>query len=151
MSNWAEKPSEERAQKYPLDLVPGKSLVILARADTIRPRLPTWGNLYLLTPFWDICKYLETFFGHHNLGSRRKRPAKVKVTQLCPTLCNPMDCNPPGSSVHGILQTGILKWIAISFSKGSSRPRDRTWVSCIAGRFFTVSATREAPKCLNIR
>ena len=47
-----------------------------------------------------------------------------------------MDCNPPGSSVHGILQARILEWVAISFSRGPSRPRDRTLVSCIAGRFF---------------
>ena len=56
-----------------------------------------------------------------------------------------MDCSPPGSSVHGILQARILEWVAISFSGGSSRPRDRTQVSCIAARFFTVWATREAP------
>ena len=45
-------------------------------------------------------------------------------------------CSQPGTSVHGILQERILEWVAISFSRGSSRPRDRTWVSCIAGRFF---------------
>ena len=49
-----------------------------------------------------------------------------------------MDCSPPGSSVHGILQARILEWVAISFSRGSSRPKDRTRVSCIASRFFTV-------------
>ena len=58
--------------------------------------------------------------------------------------CNPMDCSPPGSSVHGILQTRILKWVAIPFSKGSSLPRDRTLVSCIVYRFFTVWATMES-------
>ena len=46
--------------------------------------------------------------------------------QLCPTLCDPMDCGPPGSSVHGIFQARILEWVAISFSRGSSHPRDRT-------------------------
>ena len=55
------------------------------------------------------------------------------------------DCSPPGSSVSGILQARILEWVAISFSRGSSWPRDQTWVSCFAGRFFTVWATREAP------
>ena len=59
------------------------------------------------------------------------------VTQSGPTLCDPKDCNPPGFSVHGLLQARILGWVAISFSRGSSRPRDRTPVSCIAGRFFT--------------
>ena len=61
----------------------------------------------------------------------------VSVPQLCLTLCDPMDCNPPGSSVHGILQARILEWVAISFSKGSSWPGDWTQVSHIAGRLFT--------------
>ena len=61
----------------------------------------------------------------------------VFVAQLCPTLCDPMDCNPPGSSVHEIFQARILEWVAISFSRGSSQPRDQTRVSCTAGRFFT--------------
>ena len=56
----------------------------------------------------------------------------VKVAQLCPPLCDPMDCSPPGSSVHGILQTRIMELVAIPFSRGSSRPRDQTWVSCIS-------------------
>ena len=60
---------------------------------------------------------------------------KVLVTQLCLTLCNPMDCGPPGSSVHEISQARILKWVAISYSRGSSRPRDRrTQVSSIGRR-----------------
>ena len=60
------------------------------------------------------------------------------VAQLCPTLCDPMDCSLPGSSVHGILQARILDWVGIPFSRESSQPRDRTQVSCIADRFFTV-------------
>ena len=67
-----------------------------------------------------------------------------EVAQSCPTLCDPMDCSLPGSSVHGILQARILKWVAISFSRGSSRPRDGTQVSHIAGRCFNLWATREA-------
>ena len=62
---------------------------------------------------------------------------KVKATQSCPTLCDPMD--------FIILQARILEWIAILFSRGSSQPRDQTQVSHIAGRIFTVWATREAP------
>ena len=58
------------------------------------------------------------------------------LTKSCPTLCNPMDCSLPGSSVHEISQARILEWVVISFSRGSSWPRDQTWVSCIAGRFF---------------
>ena len=60
------------------------------------------------------------------------------VTQSCLTLCDPKDCGPPGSSVHGILQARILKWVAMSSSRGSSQLRDRTQVSRIAGWFFTI-------------
>ena len=63
----------------------------------------------------------------------------------CPTLCNSMDCRLPGSSIPGLLQAGILEWVAISFSRRSSQPRDRTWVSHISGRHFTIWATREVP------
>ena len=66
---------------------------------------------------------------------------KVLVIQLCPTLCDPTDCSLPSSSVHGILQARILEWVAIPFSRGSCRPRDWTWDSCFAGRFFTIWAT----------
>ena len=54
------------------------------------------------------------------------------VAQLYPTLCDPMDYSPPGSSVHGILQARILEWVAIPFSRGSSPPSDRTRISCVS-------------------
>ena len=63
---------------------------------------------------------------------QRKMQVKVKVDQLCPTLCDPMDY-----TVYGILQTRILEWVAIPFSRGSSQPRDRTQVPHIAVGFFT--------------
>ena len=72
-----------------------------------------------------------------------------EVAQSCLTLCDPMDSSPPGSSVHGIFQAWILEWVAISFSRGSSWPRDWTRVSCIVGRCFTVWATREGPQFVN--
>ena len=59
----------------------------------------------------------------------------------CLTLWDPMDCSPPTSSVHGILQARILQWVAMSFSRGSSWPRGQTCISCITGGFFTVWAT----------
>ena len=65
------------------------------------------------------------------------------VAQSCPTLCDPMDCSLSGSSVYGIFQARVLEWIAISFSRGSSCPRNQTQVSRIAGRCFTNRATRE--------
>ena len=64
--------------------------------------------------------------------------SEVKAAQSCPTLCDPMDCSLPGPSVHEILQTRILEWVAIPFSRGSSQPRDRIQVSHITGRFFTI-------------
>ena len=64
--------------------------------------------------------------------------AESEVNQSCPTLCTPVDCSLLGCSVHGILQARVLEWIAISFSRGSSRPRDRTWVSHIGGRRFNL-------------
>ena len=68
-----------------------------------------------------------------------------EVSQSCPTLCGPVDCSLPGSSVHGILQARILEWLAISFSRGSSQPRDRTWVSCVAYITFPVCRLSEPP------
>ena len=64
--------------------------------------------------------------------------------QSYPTLCNPTDCSLAGSSVHGILQARKFEWVAIPFSRGSSQTQDWTQVSCIADRFFTAWATREA-------
>ena len=69
----------------------------------------------------------------------------VLVAQSCLSLCDLLDCSWPGSSVPGIFQARILDWVAIPFSRRSSQPRDETQVSCIAGRFFTIWAIREAP------
>ena len=67
-----------------------------------------------------------------------------EVTQSCLTLCDPMGCSLPGSSVYGIFQERVLEWVAISFSRGSSKPRDWTRISRTTDRHFTVLATREA-------
>ena len=75
--------------------------------------------------------------------------AAHSVTQSCLTLCNPIDCSPPGSSFHGIFQAGMLEWVAISYSRGSSGSRDWTHVSCISfiGRqILYYWATWEAPQ-----
>ena len=86
----------------------------------------------------------------NSLGSRhwevkgKKGLLEELVAQLSPTLCDPMNCSLPDSSVHGILLPRILEWVAISSSKGSSWPRDQTWVSYTVGRFFAVWATRKA-------
>ena len=68
----------------------------------------------------------------------KRKKVEVLVVQSFPTLCDPLDCSLPGSSVHGILQARILEWVAIFISRGSSPPRDQTEVSCIVGRFFTL-------------
>ena len=65
------------------------------------------------------------------------------VAQSCLTVCDPMHCNPPKYSVHGILKARILGWVAISFSRGSSQPMHRTWVSCIGRWILYHWATRE--------
>ena len=64
---------------------------------------------------------------------------KTSVTPWCLILCDHTDCSLPGSSVLGILQARILEWLAISNSRGSSQPRDQTYVSCIAGRYYHLS------------
>ena len=69
--------------------------------------------------------------------------SESEVAQSCPTLCDPTDCSLPGFSIHGIFQARVLEWIAISFSRGSSWLRDRTQVSRIVNRHFTIWATRE--------
>ena len=79
----------------------------------------------------------------------------VLVSQLCLILCNPMDCSPPGSSAHGILQARILEWVAMPFSRGSSRPRNQTCIVSLSlllweAGSFTTNATWEASKYLAI-
>ena len=71
--------------------------------------------------------------------------SEVKSLSCVRLFVTPWTVSLPGSSVHGILQARLLEWVAISFSRGSSRPRDRTQVSCVAGRHFNLWATREAP------
>ena len=82
-----------------------------------------------------------------NIRSKSSTNDTCKIRVLCVlclaaqsrlTVCDPMDCSPPDSSVHGILQARILEWVAMISSRGSSQPRDQTKVSHIAGRFFTI-------------
>ena len=89
-------------------------------------------------------KYKYFLKGEEKIQSQRcfGRTLKVLVVQTRPTLCNLMDCSPPGSSVHGISQARILEWVAISFPRGTPPPRDQTQVPCTAGRFSTILATR---------
>ena len=96
---------------------------------------------------WDvnIISYQGNINQNHNtLLTYLKWRLKSEVAQSCPTLCDSMDCSLWGSCVHGIFQARGLEWVAISFSRGSSRPRDPTQVSRMASRRFTIWATREA-------
>ena len=90
--------------------------------------------------FGKIVKYTNTEHRLHTITGE----SESEVAQSCPTLCDPMACRLPGSSLHGILQARVLEWVAISFSRGSSRRRGRTLDSRIPGRRFNLWATREA-------
>ena len=90
-----------------------------------------------------------------NLNASLQRTVKFSyllltcsVPQSCPTLWDPMDCRPPGSSVHGILQASILEWVAISFSRGSSQPRDQNHVFALTGSFFTTESPGKLYFCV---
>ena len=83
------------------------------------------------------------FMGSHRVGHEWSDLAAALLVPLsCPTLCSLIDCSPPGPSAHGSLQGRILEWVVIPFSRRSSWPRNWTRVSCLAGRFFMVWATR---------
>ena len=96
----------------------------------------------------DGCTAVCLCFYCHWLCSKMTKTVNGTLRMLlaarsCLTLCDPMDCSLPGSSVHGVSQARKLKWVAMSSSRGSSQPRDQTQVFYIAGRFFTVWVTRE--------
>ena len=96
-------------------------------------------------PFFTFIKKLFSFSSLSSIRvvSSAYLKVKIEVAQLCLTLHGPMDCSLPGSSAHGIFQARILEWVAISFSRGSSWPRDQTCVSHIVGRCFTIWTTKE--------
>ena len=97
-------------------------------------------HIYAL--IYDICFSISDFPLYNRLW--KWKWSRSVVSDSLP----PVDCSLPGSSVYGILQARVLEWVAISFSRGSSRPRDRTLVSRTAGRRFNLWATREAPNRL---
>ena len=107
-----------------------------------------WAQLCDLSPSGNTCWSAGLRDGKlhrasdHSCGS--KRTATTKKESSFHTVFSCIEQLPPGSSIHGILQAGILKWVAMPFSRGSSQPRNWTTVSCIAGGFFTTWVTREA-------
>ena len=107
--------------------------------ETIKARTTSW-HIHLRTE--------KPHVYHKKICTRLKegpRSIDWRVCSACLTLCDPVDCSPPGSSVHGILQATALEWVAVHFSRGSSWPRDRTQVSCIAGGFFLAAETPGEP------
>ena len=117
------------------------------KKSKIKSNLP----IFTLMGCWDF-SYLKVLIFIIFTESKSKNITKythkvcvrAKLLQLCPTLCDPMDFSPPSSLVHGILQARILEWVAMPSSRGTSQPRDWTWVSvspALAGVFFTTSWT----------
>ena len=105
-----------------------------------------WFTSHWLTYVGFVTGQLIQLMTAFSLFSHSKWERKVLVTQWCLALFDPTDCSLSGSSVRGILRARTLEWVDIPFSRGSSWPWDRTWVSHITGRFFlTIWATREAP------
>ena len=127
--------SEEESRSYEMWAPDCCCYVASVMSDSVRPqrRQPT-----RLPRTWDS-PGKNTGVGCHFLLQCMKVKSESEVTQLCPTLRDPMDFSLPGSSVHGIFQVTILEWAAISFSWGSSQPRSRTWVSHTAGRLYHMS------------
>ena len=134
---------------------------MLRKKNTKSSSPESWVQYHIIVQSLKICKAYSISFMHtciYNISITTRLEEKTnkfgilvifllvksenEVTQLCPTLCDPMDGSLPGSVVRGIFQARILEWAAISFSRGSSQHRDRTRVSCIADRRFTVWATR---------
>ena len=101
-------------------------------------------NTYLLNTKQERVTFYDLVLPFQCMVFLLEDPVKVKVGQSCPTLCDHMDY-----TVHGIFQARILEWVAFPFSRGFSQPRDRTQVSCTAGGFFTIWATREAQEYWN--
>ena len=107
----------------------GPSLLFIYPANTLLE--PKEMNL-VLAPEMPQPSHSDCLLATVPLQAPPQNSMKVLVPHLCPTLCHPTDCGPPGSSVHGILQARTLEWVAISSSRGSSWPRDQAHVSCIS-------------------
>ena len=141
--SWRRKPTHKKQWGFKINWTSLKFKVFVQRTLSRNWKVDFWLYLNERKCLQVISSLFFLFWFSHYVYATPKCPMWSEVTQSCPTLCDPMDCSPPGSSVHGIFQAWILEWGAISFSRGSSRPRDGTWVSCIVGRRFIAWATRE--------
>ena len=120
-----------------------------------RTRLSDWTELMFIYVCVFVYVYPHIFFVYSSMNDhigyfRILKESECDIAQSCLTLCETMDCSLRGFSVHGVFQAWVLEWIAISFSRGSSRLRDQTQVSCIAGRYLTLWATRESPEPIQL-
>ena len=120
-----------------LSLLPLAWVLSLLRSNRTKVRIAPESGAYLL----DMVQLSQKLILFPWLDSKKK--VESISCSITSNSWRPMDYSLPGSSVHGILQARILEWVAISYSRGSSRPRDQTWVSCNAGRFFAIWATRD--------
>ena len=128
--------------------------VFLTAGDCL-PAEPRGRPLFPLMSFKDNSRGFSplkvSYLISGHLGSKQSKfPIMCACAQSCPTLCDPMDCSPPGSSVHEIFQARILEWVAISYSRGSSPYRDQihiSLVSCATGRFFTAEPPGKLLNC----
>ena len=100
-------------------------------SNVVQPFLFWSVALILFSPLHCICHTYQSSLQF--LGSVRFS----SVAQSCPTLCDPMSCSPPGSSVHAIFLARILEWVTFPSSRGSSPPRDQSFISCTVGGFLT--------------
>ena len=135
----------------------GKQLYVMncVSVPLLKPQTSILWMEMFLNPSVPIRKYLSIDIGlwgkrdcvcPPGLEAQEAKMAKFHlvlclVIQSCPTLCKPMDCSPPGSSVHRILPARILEWVAIPFLQGIFPTEGLNWVSCIASRFFAVQAS----------
>ena len=142
----------EKMSEYNINCIYSRSVPWITMTDLGRtknllscPMISLWDNLTNFLGFKPYTLWINMYFFLQNDSSFLSMDVYcVLVTQSCLTLCDPTDCSPLGSSVHRISQARILQWVAFPVSRGSSPPRDRTQVSCLADRSFTVWATREA-------
>ena len=115
-----------------------KYLFVVQITCTLPSYYHTWGKFHISVSFYLLCIFIQRKINDSSLDklSLMVILSKVKseVVQSCPALCDPMDCSLPRSSIHGIFQAAVLERAAISFSRGSSWPRDWTWVSRTVGR-----------------
>ena len=136
---------EQQRMRYLDSITDSMDLSLSKLREMVKDRKPgvcsSWGHKEWDTIEWLNNNYLNQgkWYVTHSFG-----------TQPCLTLCDPVDCSPPGSSVHRFSQARLLKWVTIRFSRGSSWPRNWTRVSSIAGRFSSIWDTKEDPYKSNV-